>query len=141
VGLIVEKEGRGRAIINTTIDDYLKDEFCCVIAASSAAVKNHPAVIAKVIRAVQKAALYTEQHPEETARLSIDQHYVVGNADINAEALHAYSYRASVNEAKIAIERNIRDLQRIGLVDKDLNVDAIVRSTFIALPGVEDHIY
>jgi NitT/TauT family transport system substrate-binding protein len=52
VGLIAEKEGRGRAIINTTIDDYLKDEFCCVIAASSAAVKNHPAAIAKVIRAV-----------------------------------------------------------------------------------------
>jgi hypothetical protein len=55
--------------------------------------------------------------------------------------LKTYNYRASVSEAETAIGRNARDLQRIKLVSNDVNVDALIRNTFVALPGVPDTLY
>jgi NitT/TauT family transport system substrate-binding protein len=135
---IVEQSGKGRVIIDTTTDDYLKDEICCVVEASSRVYKNHPAALAKFVRALQKAAQYVEENPEETARLMAEKQYVAGDPAVNAQVLRSYSYRASVSGAREAILRNIRELQQIGIVDRSVDVDAVTNGTFVALPGVPD---
>jgi NitT/TauT family transport system substrate-binding protein len=135
---IVEKAGKGRVIIDTTTDDYLKDEICCVVEASAQVYKNHPEALAKFVRALQKAARYVEENPEETARLMAEKQYVAGDPAVNAQVLRAYSYRASVSGAREAILRNTRELQQIGIVDASVDVDAVVNGTFAALPGVPD---
>jgi NitT/TauT family transport system substrate-binding protein len=138
---IVENEGKGVAIINSATDPYLKDEFCCVIAASSSLVAKYPQTAAKFTRAIQKAARYVQENPDETARLMDEKKYVAGDPKVNAQILKTYSYRASVSEAEVAIARNAKDLQRIKLVSNDVNVDALVRNTYVALPGVPDSLY
>jgi NitT/TauT family transport system substrate-binding protein len=135
---IVEQSGKGRVIINTTTDDYLKDEICCVVEASSRVYNSHPEALAKFARALQKAARYVQENPDETARLMAEKQYVAGDPAVNAQVLKTYSYRASVSGAREAILRNARELQQIGIVDQSVDVDAITGSVFVALPGVPD---
>jgi NitT/TauT family transport system substrate-binding protein len=138
---IVESEGKGRVIINQATDDYLRDEFCCVVVLGTGFVKDHPAEAAKFTRAIQKAAAYVQEHPDETARLLFEKKFVAGEPEVNAEILRTYNYRASVSEVRVAISRNVGDLQRIGLVSNDIDGDALTRSVFIALEGVPDNLY
>jgi NitT/TauT family transport system substrate-binding protein len=139
-GHIAEDAGTGRIIVDTSVDDFTKDEFCCVVAASSDAALNHPEALAKVCRAIQRAALYTEEHPEEVAKLSLEQHYVAGEEALNARLLRTYNYDASVSAVHVAIERNARDLQALGLIDASVDIKKLTEDTFIALPGVPDSI-
>jgi NitT/TauT family transport system substrate-binding protein len=60
---------------------------------------------------------------------------------VNAAILKTYNFRASVSEAESAIARNAGDLQRINLVDKSVDIKALTRNTFLALPGVPDSLY
>lgn len=138
---IIQNSGKGRAIINTSVDAEMKDEFCCVVVASGAAAKAHPEELAKLTRAIQKASKFVEDNPEETARLIAEKKYVPGDPKVNAELLKGYNYRASVSEAKTAIERNAADLQRIGLVNKSVNVGRLTDMVFLPLRGVPDSLY
>ncbi|MDR0722473.1 MAG: ABC transporter substrate-binding protein [Treponema sp.] len=138
---IIENEGKGRVIINSATDEYLKDEFCCVIVASNRVFENHPETLAKFTRAIQKAAWYVQENQEETARLMEEKKYVAGDPQVNAQILKTYNYRAAVKEAESAISRNARDLQRIKLVDASVDVEALTKNTFVALPGVPESPY
>ncbi|MDR2798380.1 MAG: ABC transporter substrate-binding protein [Treponema sp.] len=138
---IIENEGKGRVIINSATDDYLKDEFCCVIVASNRVFENNPEALAKFTRAIQKAARYVQENQEETARLMDEKKYVAGDPQVNARILKTYNYRASVKDAESAISRNARDLQRIKLVDASVDVNVLTKNTFVALPGVPDSLY
>jgi NitT/TauT family transport system substrate-binding protein len=133
-----EKEGWARTIADTSKDGYLKDEYCCVVAAGSNVAKNHPAVLAKVLRAVQKAARYTGEHPEETARLVAEKQYAAGNVEDNIQFLKAYQYHATVSGVEKGIRRTAEDLKRIGLLDRSVDVDEFTNNVFIAIPGVPD---
>jgi NitT/TauT family transport system substrate-binding protein len=133
-----EKAGWARTIADTSKDGYLKDEYCCVVAVNNEVAKNHPAVLAKVLRAVQKGAQYTQEHPDETARLVAEKQYAAGNAEDNAQFLRAYNYRATVSGIEKGIRRTAEDLKRIGLLDSSVDVDEFTKNVFIAIPGVPD---
>jgi NitT/TauT family transport system substrate-binding protein len=138
---IIEDAGQARVIINSATDDYLKNEFCCVTPVRTAAIEKYPQLTARFIRAIQKASKFVQENPDETARILSEKNYVAGDPAVNARILKTYSYRASVSEAETAIARNTEDLQRIGLVDKEVDVDALVKNTFVALPGVPDSLF
>jgi NitT/TauT family transport system substrate-binding protein len=138
---LTEQEYGARVIINQATDDYLKDEFCCVVVANTAFVQNHPLAAAKFVRAIQKASAFVQENPDETARILAEGNYVAGEPAVNAAILKTYSFRASVSEARVAISRNTKDLQRIGLVSNDVDGDKITDQIFIALDGVPDSLY
>jgi len=138
---IIEAEGNVRVIINSSTDDYLKNEFCCVVTARSKVVADHPEAVAKFLRALQKASKFVQENPEETARIITEKKYIAGDIAVNAKVLKTFNYRASVSQALTAIERNARDLQKIGLVESDVDVNALVKNTFVAIPGVPDSLY
>jgi NitT/TauT family transport system substrate-binding protein len=138
---IIESEGKGRVIINQATDDYLKEEYCCVIVAGINFIKNYPQTAAKFVRAIQKAAAYVHNNPEETARLMAERRYVAGEPEVNAAILKTYDFRSSVSGARTAIGRNTRDLQAIGLVGEDVDPEALTRNIFIALEGVPDSLF
>jgi ABC-type nitrate/sulfonate/bicarbonate transport system substrate-binding protein len=100
--------------------------------------KNYPTIIAKVLRAVQKATQYTAEHPEKNARLVAEKQYAAGNVEDNIEFLKAYSYRATVSGVEKGIRRTAEDLKRIGLPDGSVDVDELTNNVFIAIPGVPD---
>jgi NitT/TauT family transport system substrate-binding protein len=138
---IVESEGKARAIINSATDDYLKNEFCCVLVASSAVAAKYPRTLAGFTRAIQKAAKFVQENPDETARLMAEKKYLAGDPEVNAAILKTYDYRASVSEARTAIVRNTRDLQRIQLVDDSVDAEILTNATFLALEGVPDSLF
>jgi NitT/TauT family transport system substrate-binding protein len=138
--LIVENSGKGRVIINTTVDPYMKDEFCCVLAANSRMAGAHPAVLAKFTRAIQKASKWVQENPEETARILDEKKYVAGDPKVNARVLASYNWNASVSAAKTAISNNLGDLQRIGLIPAAVNVETLTNNTYLPLPGVPDRL-
>jgi NitT/TauT family transport system substrate-binding protein len=135
---ILQNEGKARVIINTATDSYLKNEFCCVTPIRSATVKNYPNLCAKFVRAIQKGAKFVQDNPDRTAQILSEKNYVAGDPAVNVKILKTYSYVASVSQARVAIEKNATDLQRIGLVDKDVNIKDLINKSFVALPGVPD---
>ena len=136
--LIVENSGKGRVIINTTTDPQMKDEFCCVLLAASKTATAHPQVLAKMTRAVQKAARWVQENPEETARLIDEKKYVPGDPKVNAQALASYRWDASVSAAKTALSNNLTDLQKIGLIPSSIDIEILTNTTYLPLPGVPD---
>jgi NitT/TauT family transport system substrate-binding protein len=138
---ITEQETGARVIINQATDDYLKDEFCCVVVASTTFIQNHPKAAAKFVRAIQKAAAFVQENPDETARILAEGNYVAGDPAVNAAILRTYNFKASVSEARTAIARNTSDLQRINLVDRNVDGNQLTNQVFIALDGVPDSLY
>jgi NitT/TauT family transport system substrate-binding protein len=138
---ITEQETGARVIINQATDDYLKDEFCCVVVASTSFIKDHPLAAAKFVRAIQRAAAFVQENPDETARILAEGNYVAGDPAVNAAILRTYNFKASVSEARTAIVRNTRDLQRINLVEKDIDGNRLTSQVFVALDGVPDSLY
>jgi NitT/TauT family transport system substrate-binding protein len=138
---ITEQETGARVIINQATDDYLKDEFCCVVVASTSSIQNHPIAAAKFVRAIQKAAAFVQENPDETARILAEGNYVAGDPAVNAAILKTYNFKASVSDARVAISRNTSDLQHIHLVDDTVDGDRLTDQVFIALDGVPDSLY
>jgi NitT/TauT family transport system substrate-binding protein len=131
-----------RVLVNSATDGYLKDEFCCVVPVRRATIAAHPVESAKFIRAIQKASKYVQENPDETARILVERNFVPnGDVKVYAGILKTYSYRASVSQARVALDRNVRDLQKLGLVKADVDAAALVANTYIALPGVPDTLY
>ncbi|MDR1786425.1 MAG: ABC transporter substrate-binding protein [Spirochaetaceae bacterium] len=138
---IIENEGKARVIINNATDHNLKDEFCCVTPVRTAALRDHPEAIAKFLRAIQKASKWVQENPDEAARIITEKKYIAGDVAVNAQVLKTYSYKASVSQAQVAIDRNARELQQIGIVKPDVDVAALVKNTYYAVPGVPDSLF
>jgi hypothetical protein len=97
--------------------------------------------VAKFLRAIQKASKWVQENPDETARIITGKKYVAGEVATNARVLKTFNYRASVSQALSAIERNAKELQQIGLVAADVDVNALVKNTFAEVPGVPDSLF
>jgi NitT/TauT family transport system substrate-binding protein len=138
---IIENEGKARVVINNATDENLKNEFCCVTPVRTEVIQRHPETVAKFLRAIQKASKWVQENPDETARIITENRHIAGETATNAQVLKTFNYRASVSEARSAIERNANELQRIGLVAGDVDVNALVRNTFFAVPGVPDSLF
>jgi NitT/TauT family transport system substrate-binding protein len=138
---IIENEGKARVVINNATDPDLKNEFCCVAPFRSQTIVDHPEEAAKFLRAIQKAAKWVQENPDETTKILAEKKYIAGEAAVNAQVLKTYNYRASVSQARIAIDRNARELQQIGLVKKDVDIDKLVNDAYYAVPGVPDSLF
>ncbi|MDR1147939.1 MAG: ABC transporter substrate-binding protein [Spirochaetaceae bacterium] len=130
-----------RAVVDMGTDEDYKDEFCCVIPVRSETIEKHPQATAKFLRAVQKGAKFVYEHPDEAAQLLADTNRVAGDPLVNARLLGAYNYRASVSAARPAIERNAKDMQDIGILRADVDVDKLVNDVYAVVPGVPDSLF
>jgi NitT/TauT family transport system substrate-binding protein len=138
----IAQDSRGfRAIINMAVDEGYKDEFCCVVPVRSETIKAHPEATAKFLRAVQKAAKFVQEHPDETVQILANNKYVPGDPLMNERILRTFNYRASVSQALPALERNAKDMQRIGLIKADVDVDALIKDVYVKVPGVPDSLF
>jgi NitT/TauT family transport system substrate-binding protein len=130
-----------RAVIDNASSEGYKDEFCCVVTVRTETVKNHPESTAKFLRAVQKGAKFVYENPDETAQILFETKRAAGDPLVNARLLKAFNYRASVSQARIALERNAKAMQDIGILGDDVDVDRLVSNVFVAVPGVPDSLF
>ncbi|MDR2795613.1 MAG: ABC transporter substrate-binding protein, partial [Spirochaetaceae bacterium] len=138
----IAQDTRGfRAIIDNGTDEEYKDEFCCVIPVRTETVKAHPEATAKFLRAVQKAAKFVQENPDEAAQLLADTKHVAGDPLVNARVFKTFSYRASVSAALPALERNAKDMQALGILKADVDVEKLAKDVYVAVPGVPDSLF
>jgi NitT/TauT family transport system substrate-binding protein len=138
----IAQDARGfRVIIDNAADEGYKDEFCCVVPVRTETIKAHPEATAKFLRAIQKAAKFVQEHPDEAAQILADTKHVAGDPLVNARILKTFSYRASVSQALPALERNAKDMQAIGILKADVDVDKLVKDVFVVVPGVPDSLF
>jgi NitT/TauT family transport system substrate-binding protein len=138
----IAEDSRGfRAIIDNGIDEGYKDEFCCVAPVRTETIKSHPEATAKFLRALQKAAKFVQENPDEAAQILARANLVAGDPLVNAGILKTFNYRASVSQALPALERNAKDMQALGILKADVDVDKLVKDIYVAVPGVPDSLF
>jgi NitT/TauT family transport system substrate-binding protein len=138
----IAQDSRGfRAIIDNGTDPDYKDEFCCVVPVRTQTIKEHPEATAKFLRAVQKGAKFVQENPDEAARILTDKKLVAGDPLVNAGLLKGFNYRASVSAALPALERNAKDMQALGILKADVDVDKLVKDVYVVVPGVPDSLF
>lgn len=135
---IMEQEEGAKVIFDTSVDERLKDENCCVLFANYTSIERRPATLAKLVTAIQKASIWIENNPELAARIQVAQGYTVGDVDVNTELLKTYHYPTSLTLLKEAIYRNFDDAKTLGLLKEDTDKDSLAESSYIFLPGVAD---
>ena len=137
--IMVRDEG-AKIIFDTSTDERLKDENCCVLYASNAAIDRKPATLAKLVTAIQKASVWIDKNPELSAKIQVAQGYTVGDVNVNTELLKTYQYPTSLTLLKEAVYRNFDDAKVLGLLKADTDKDTLAESSYIFLPGVADGI-
>lgn len=137
--IMVRDEG-AKIIFDTSTDERLKDENCCVLYASNAAIERKPATLAKMVTAIQKASVWIEKNPELSAKIQVAQGYTVGDVNVNTELLKTYKYPTSLSLLKEAVYRNFDDAKVLGLLKEDTDKNSLAESSYIFLPGVSDGI-
>ena len=65
----------GQVVVNTTTDRPWSQYFCCLLMATRAFVRHHPAATKRALRAFLKANEVCALEPEMTARLMVDRGY------------------------------------------------------------------
>jgi NitT/TauT family transport system substrate-binding protein len=82
----------GRVIVNSAVDRPWSQYFCCLLAANSDFVRDHPVAAKRVLRAVLKAADLCVSDPAMVARRLVDKKYTA-RYDYALEALGEVPYR------------------------------------------------
>lgn len=135
---ILERDEGGKIIFDTSTDERLKDENCCVLFANNNTIERRPATLAKLVTAIQKASIWISNNPELAAQIQVAQGYTLGEVSVNTELLKRYSYPVSLTALEEAMSRNFDDAQTLGLLKADTDKDALLASSYIFLPGVAD---
>ena len=135
--IMVRDEG-AKIIFDTSRDERLKDENCCVFYASNNAIERKPATLAKIATAIQKASIWIAANPELSAQIQVAQGYTVGDVNVNTELLKTYQYPTSLSLLREAVYRNFDDAKVLGLLKEDTDKDTLAESSYVFLPGVAD---
>ncbi|SFB85211.1 ABC transporter substrate-binding protein [Butyrivibrio sp. YAB3001] len=135
---IMGREEGTKIIFDTSTDERLKDENCCVLFASNVSIERKPATLAKLVIAIQKASVWISNNPELSAQIQAAQGYTVGDVNVNTDLLKTYAYPTSLTSLKEAVYRNFDDAKDIGLLKEDTDKDALAESSYLFLPGVPD---
>lgn len=135
---IMTRDEGAKIIFDTSTDERLKDENCCVLFASNKSIQRKPATLAKLVTAIQKASVWIGENPELSAQIQVAQGYTVGDVNVNTDLLKTYQYPTSLTSLHDAIYRNFDDAKVLGLLKEDTDKNALAESSYLYLPGVAD---
>jgi len=124
-------------LMDSATDSLYKDQYCCVAYVSDRLLEKHKDIAEKYTRAMQKASAYIQGHQEEITQLQIEKNYVAGNAEVNAKVLKKFNYIPSVDGAYKQFGIIAPQLQEIGMLSKDINVEALQKNSFAYFKGLD----
>jgi len=125
------------ALMDSAVDEPYKDQYCCVAYVSDRLVEKHKDIAEKYTSAMQKASAYIQGHQEEITKIQIEKTYVAGNAEVNAEVLKKFNYIPSVSGAYKQFGVIAPQLQEIGMLSKDVDVEALRKNSFAEFKGID----
>ena len=125
-------------LLDTAVTAPYAQEYCCVSFVSAELAENHPDIAAGFTRAVLKGSAWVAAHPEETAQIQVDKEYVTGDVSFISSLLKSYNYIPSVQGGYEALENVSRDLQTIGVLRSDTDIDALIERSFKYFDNIPD---
>lgn len=125
-------------LIDTATTEKFADEYCCASFVSSKLAEEHPDIAAAFTRAILKASVYVEEHPKETAQIQLDNDYVTGDVDFNANLLKSYNYIPSVQGGYDAIKLSVQQLSQIGILKEDTDAKKFTDNVYVFYDDVPD---
>jgi NitT/TauT family transport system substrate-binding protein len=123
-------------IMDSAIDAPYKDQFCCAAYVRENIVREHADIALKYTTAMQKASAWVQENPDETAQIQVDNKWVAGDALVNAEVLKNFSFIPSYQGAYDAFAVIGPQMQDVGLIPADVDVEALQKNSFAQLEGV-----
>ena len=126
------------ALVDTATTEGYRDEYCCASFVSAKLAKEHPDIAAAYTRAVLKAAVYVNEHPEEAAQIQLDKKYVTGDLDFNVSVLKSYNYIPSVQGGYDAIRLSAEQLAGIGILKADTDPQKFTDDVYLFFDDVPD---
>jgi len=124
-------------LLDSAVDEYYKDQYCCVAYVSDRLIEKHRDIAEKYTRAIQRASAYVNGHQDEIAHIQIERNYVAGNEEVNAKVLKKFNYIPSVSGAIKQFAIVAPQLQEIGMLSKDINAAALVKNSFVEFKGLD----
>ncbi len=139
ISLLAKQYGL-RILLDTAKTGDFAKEYCCGSFVSTKFAQEYPAVVSAFTRAILKASVWVQQHPEEAVRIQLDKKYVAGTAEFNTELIKSYNYIPSVKGGYDALLKSVGQLVKIGMLNriKPEGVKAFVDSHFLFARGVPD---
>lgn len=125
-------------LADSAMDAPYKDQYCCIAYVSNKLLAEHPEAAAQYTRAMMKASRWIQAHPDETAKLQVDNKYVAGDAEKNAKILKTFMYTPSVQKAYDSFTTVAKELQDIGMLDKSVDINALQKNSFKFFDDVKD---
>ena len=111
-------------LFNSATDEPYCDQYCCAVFGGTSFVEDHTELARAVTIAIQEAAAYVQENPEETAQVQLDNDWVAsGTAEDNAEVLKTFNFIPTAQGAYDAFGTVINDMLDLGMVEAE-NVNA-----------------
>jgi len=133
---IAANENNFIIIFDSALDEPYKDQYCCAAYVRENISREHPEIAAKYTRAMQKASAWVQENKDETAQIQVDNKWVAGDAKVNAEVLKTFNYIPSYIEAYEMFGLLASQLQNVGMLSEDVDVEALQKNSFSLHDGL-----
>jgi len=135
---IMEREEGVRIIFDTSTDERVKDENCCVLFARTKIIEEDSERLAKILTAIQKASIWISENTDLAAEIQIAQGYALGELEVNKKLLRTYQFPTSLTSLREAIYRNFKDAKVLGLLKEDTDETQLAENSYVFVEGVAD---
>jgi NitT/TauT family transport system substrate-binding protein len=140
---LAENTGNYNVLVDIRTHPLFKDRACCFIFGSGKLVRDNPAAVAAVLRAINKAADWIGHNPEEAARLLIaEKKIATDDVALVSGLLNHYAYAAHTGPAANARAKDdavyfARHLTQIGYLPADLDPQKFVDDLYVDIFALE----
>ena len=128
--------GKAKSIYNSASDAPFKNEYCCAVVINGKLIEKDPETAAAITRAEMKGAKWVSQNIKEVVQIELNKKYVPGDAATNEKVLASYNFNPSVDEGEKAVGQLAKEMKAIGILDKNTDVTALAKTSFVRLKGV-----
>jgi NitT/TauT family transport system substrate-binding protein len=137
-GELLFSEGFAKDVVNSSADAPYKDEYCCVVIVSGQLIKSYPDTAARLTRGILKAAKWVSSNPQSAAEICVEEKYMSGTVELNARVLAQLNYIPSVEGGAEATKTAASAMQKVGILDASIDLNALVDRAFVRLPTLDD---
>ena len=118
---IQQEKGTVDIIFDLGKNPEFAKHFCCFLYGSNKVISENPKKMSAILRALNKARNFIDEHPEEAAQIILDKKYsTITDKQLAVNLLKQYDYAVQPNEASLIntdVQYFVNGLQKIGFLD------------------------
>jgi NitT/TauT family transport system substrate-binding protein len=140
---VAELTGKYRVILDISTDPLFAGKACCFIFGSGKLVRENPAAVAAVLRAIHKAVAWIGEHPGEAAQLLVSEKKVAtDDVALVTRLLGSYHYdqhHGPVNNARARDDAVYfaNELTKIAYLPADLDAKQFIDDLYVDIYALE----